>query len=81
MAATTVKLEEPLLKEIRALKPREQTLSAYVREALERDVRRQKLAIAAREYAAFLAANPGERDDMQRWAEAPLTKPVPRRKR
>jgi hypothetical protein len=47
---------------------------------LERDLRRQKLAVAARDYAEFLAENPDERDEMRRWAAAPLTKPVRRRK-
>ncbi len=80
MAATTVKLEDSLLKEIRAVKPRDQTLAAYVREALERDLLRRRLAVAAGDYAAFLAANPEERDEMERWAEAPLAKPGKRRK-
>ncbi len=80
MSATTIKLESALLKEIRAIKPREQTLAAYVREALERDVRRHRLALAAREYSAFLTANPDEQVEMEAWADAPLTKAPRRRK-
>lgn len=80
MGATTVKLEEALLKEIRSVKPREQTLAAYVREALERDLRRRRLLDAAREYQSFLAANPAERDAMETWADAPLATQPPRRK-
>lgn len=80
MAATTVKLEDSLLKQIRAVKPREQTLAAYVREALERDLLRRRLVAAAGDYAAFLDANPEERDEMEMWAEAPLAKPGKRRK-
>ncbi len=79
MAATTIKLESALLKEIRAIKPRDQTLAAYVREALERDVRRHRLALATRDYAAFLAGNPEEQREMAAWADAPLTKAPKRR--
>lgn len=80
MTATTIKLESALLREIRAIKPRDQTLAAYVREALERDVRRHRMALAARDYAAFLAANPEEQGEMAAWADAPLTKAPKRRK-
>ena len=80
MTATTVKLEGSLLKEIHAVKPRQQTLAAYVREALEADVRRRRLAIATRDYEAFLIANPEERDEMEQWAETPLAMPTRRRK-
>lgn len=80
MGATTVKLEDALLKEIRAIKPREQTLAAYVREALGRDLRRRRLALAGQEYQAFLAANSDERADLEAWAEAPLARPPRRRK-
>lgn len=79
MTATTVKLEGALLKEIQACKPRRQTLAAYVREALEGDLRRRRLAIAARDYEAFLVSNPDERTEMEQWAEGPLATPVKRR--
>lgn len=81
MAATTVKLEQPLLGEIQSVKPRDQTLAAYVREALERDLRRRKLTAAAHEYQAFLAAHPDEQKELNAWSEAPLVRPSRRRKR
>jgi len=52
---------------------------AYVREALEADVRRRRMALAAQEYQAFLSANPDEAADMEQWADAPLAAPVKRR--
>ena len=58
----------------------EQTLAAYVRAALEREVRRHRLALAAREYSAFLAANPEEQVEMEAWTGAPLAKAPKRRK-
>lgn len=75
MTATTVKLEGALLREIQLCKPPHMTLAAYVREALEGDVRRRRLASAARDYQAFLAANPDERAEMEQWAEGPLATP------
>jgi hypothetical protein len=80
MSATTIKLEDSLLKEIRAAKPRDQTLAAFVREALRSELRRRRLSAAAREYQAFLNANPQERAEMEQWAEAPLARPVRARK-
>ena len=79
MTATTVKLEGDLLLEIQAHKPPHQTLAAYVRQTLQADLRRRRMATAAQEYSAFLAANPAERDEMDEWAQAPLATPVKRR--
>ena len=79
MTATTIKLEGALLKNIQECKPRSQTLAAYVREALEADVRRRRMALAAQEYQAFLSANPDEATDMEQWADAPLSARVKRR--
>ena len=72
MSATTVKLEAGLLREIRAVKPKDQTLSAYVRQAVERDVMRRKLRLAAERYGAFLREHPGEAEDIAVWESAPL---------
>ncbi len=78
MTATTVKLDGELLQEIQAHKPKHQTLAAYVRQTLEADVRRRRMMNAAQEYAAFLAAHPAERVEMDEWAEAPLSTPIRR---
>jgi hypothetical protein len=75
MSATTVKLEAALLREIRAVKPRQQTLAGYVREAVERDVLRRKLRAAAERYQAFLREHPHEAAAMDEWETAPLASP------
>lgn len=72
MGATTVKLDAELLREISSVKPDEQTLAAYVREALQRDVRRQQMRRAAEAYVALLRDNPKEREAVEEWEAAPL---------
>lgn len=82
MSATTVKLDGKLLEAIAAVKSKKQTLSAYVREALERDLRRQQMREAAETYMALLRTNPAERAAMDEWEAAPLaTTPRTRRQR
>lgn len=80
MSATTVKLEAALLKAIRSVKPPSQSLSAYVREAVERDVTRRKMRDAAERYRALLEEHPGEAADVALWEGAPLATP-PRKAR
>lgn len=73
MGATTVKLDSVLLSEIAGTKPKNQTLSAYVREALRRDLRRQHLRKAAGIYNSLLREDPVERQLMDEWEAAPLS--------
>lgn len=73
MSATTVKLDSTLLGEIAEIKPRNQTLSAYVRDALRRDVRRQQMRKAAEVYQTLLRENPLERQLLEEWEAAPLS--------
>ena len=81
MSATTVKLDAELLSEIASVKPDDQTLSAYVREALQRDVRRQQMRKAGETYMALLRDNAHEREALDEWEVAPLaTNPRRRRK-
>jgi len=80
MAATTVKLEAELLREIRAAKPARQTLAAFVREAIEHELLRRKLRAAAEQYRAFLDEHTDEREELDAWESAPLASP-PRRSR
>lgn len=54
------------------MKPPKQSLSAYVREAVQRDIMRRKLRDAAERYQAFLDDHPEEKIDMERWESAPL---------
>ena len=80
MKATTIKVDGDLLKELEATKPASQTLTAYVRSLLERELRRRKMAAAADRYSAFLRETPAERMWLDEWATADLVKP-PRRRR
>jgi hypothetical protein len=81
MKATTIKVEGDLLRELERTKPRSQTLSAYVRSLLEREMRRQKLAQAADRYADFLRETPDERTWLEEWVSADLARPPRRRRR
>lgn len=80
MSATTVKLEAALLRDIQSVKPRNQSLAAYVRDAIERDVMRRRLRASAEEYQAFLREHPDEADEMGAWERSPLAKPPVRRR-
>jgi len=80
MSATTVKLDGELLRAIAGVKPAAQTLSAFVREALHRDLRRQQMRQAAEQYRALLQSNPAERKALEQWEAAPLAI-APRRRR
>jgi len=76
MLATTIKLESELLKGIISLKPRETSITAFVRQILEKEIRRQKMADSAEAYAKFLAQNPPEDLMLKEWEEADLVSPV-----
>ncbi len=80
MPASTIRLDDALLRKIRAAKPTEQSLAAYVREAIERDLLRRKLRAAAEAYRTFLDEHPEEQDQEHAWERAPLAS-APRRTR
>jgi hypothetical protein len=80
MKATTIKVEGELLRELERTKPAAQTLSAYVRGLLERELRRLKMADAADRYERFLRETPDERTWLEEWANADLTS-LPKRRR
>jgi hypothetical protein len=81
MKATTIKLEGELLKELEQCKPASESLSAYVRKVLRKDLRRLKLTKAAAAYQEFLAANPEEQAWLKEWDEADLAAVPKRRQR
>jgi len=81
MSATTVKLDAELLQEIAGVKPREQTLSAFVRESLKRELRRRKMRDAAEAYVTLLAGDPQERNEMREWGSARLSSAPTRRRK
>jgi predicted CopG family antitoxin len=72
MSATTIKLEEPILKELREFKRSDQSLSALIRELLQSELRRRRMARAAQEYMSFIASNPEELQEMDAWSFASL---------
>jgi len=72
MKATTIRVEGVLLRELERHKPRDQGLSAFVRDVLARAVQRLQLEAAADRYAEFLAREPGERQWLAAWGSADL---------
>jgi hypothetical protein len=75
---TTVKLEAPVVREASELLEGKQTLTAFVREAVERDIRRRKMRKAASLYRQLLASDPAEAGEMDAWETAPLATPISR---
>ena len=72
MQATTIKMDSKLHVAIRRLKPREQTLTGYVRDLVAREEKRCALESAADAYAALLAASKDETGWLAAWEAAPL---------
>ncbi|NDJ15268.1 MAG: hypothetical protein EBY17_29485 [Acidobacteriia bacterium] len=80
MPATTIKLEHELVRKVAALKPKEESISGYVRGLIEREhAARQHREVAAR-YQEFLRQNPEERAALEVWEAAPLVDDVEGRK-
>lgn len=75
MKASTFKLDGKLLRAIASIKPSTKSLSAFVREVLENEVKRKKLQAAGAIYMEFLSENPAERDWLEEWQKAPLESP------
>lgn len=63
------------------MQPAGTTLTALVRALLASEIRRQRMARAATEYATFLAAHPQESEEMDVWASASLDRAAPPRVR
>jgi len=81
MKATTIKLEGKLLQELELVKPKSVSVSAFVREALWRDLQRRRLADAALKYESFLESNSQEQEWIEEWEAADLASPARRRRR
>jgi hypothetical protein len=80
MQATTIKLDAKLHTSIRKLKPREQSLTGYVRDLIAGEERRRALEAAADEYEGLLASNKDEATWLKEWESAPLAVAPKRRK-
>ena len=76
MSATTIKLEGEILREIRAMKESDQSISAYVREVLKHEISQRRMAEAARKYQMFLAEDVDESLSMKEWETASLDQPL-----
>ncbi len=80
MPATTIKLEADLVKKVAALKPRDESISGYVRGLIEREHEVRHHRDAAARYQQFLQENPGERAALEVWESAPLADEIEPRK-
>jgi len=72
MKATTIKLEKLLLDQIYELMPKGKTLSKFVKEVLQKEITRSKMASAALEYNKFLLENKDEAVMEELWEGADL---------
>jgi predicted CopG family antitoxin len=72
MSATTIKLEADLVKKVAALKPKDESISGFVRELIEKEHRARENSASAVVYYQFLEDNPDERAAMEVWESAPL---------
>ena len=73
-ANTTVKLDGSLVEEVASdLEPGE-TLTAYVRKAVQYRVQRSRLRKAAEAYCKAAQADPGLASELESWEEADLSK-------
>ncbi len=75
MSATTIKIESPLLDQLVKILPKDRSISAYVREVIEQDIRRKELIEAAEKYCDFLEAHPDEKGELEEWESFSLDLP------
>ena len=80
MQATTIKLDGALVRRLKSLKPRDETLTGFVRSILDAEVRKQKMREAAEKYSEFLRLHPSEQADVDQWASAALQRPAKTRR-
>lgn len=80
MRATTIKVEGELLERIDRHRPKDVSITAFVRSVLDQEIRRREMSQAADAYADFLESNEDERTWLADWASADLAK-APRRRR
>ena len=72
MSATTIKLEADLVKKVAALKPKDESISGFVRGLIEKEHRTRENRASAVVYQQFLEDNPVERAAMDVWESAPF---------
>ena len=72
MKATTVKIEGVLLERIETARAPGQSVAAYVRRVLQRDLERRQARAAAAAFKAFVKTHPEERQWLDEWDGADL---------
>jgi predicted CopG family antitoxin len=72
MPATTIKIESDLVKKVTGLKAKDESISGYVRELIEREYRARHHRQAAAAYQQFLQQHPEEKAAIEVWESAPL---------
>jgi len=75
MKATTIKLDGDLLRDLEANKPRDQSLTAYVRSILRKNLDRIEVREAAVAYRAFVESDKSEKAWLNEWDRADLNTP------
>ena len=68
------------MKKVVDLKPKEESISGFVRELIEKEHRARENRAAAVEYRQFLEENPEERAAIEVWESAPLVDDIERKK-
>lgn len=72
MQATTIKIENPLLSDLKLYLPKEESITSFVKSILEQEIQRKKMIQSAEEYAAFLETHQEEKESMEEWENADL---------
>ncbi|TME71281.1 MAG: hypothetical protein E6I48_14020 [Chloroflexi bacterium] len=78
MKATTLKVDGEQVRELERSKPASQSVSAYVRSVLQREVLRQKMGAVAECYTELVREKPDEKAWLEEWTRADLTHRPPR---
>ncbi len=74
MQATTIKLENPLLGEVKKCISKEESLTSFVRKVLEKEIQKRKMIESADQYLKFLDQNPEEKAWLTEWEKEDLLK-------
>jgi len=69
-----------LVRKVAALKPKDESISGFVRELIEREHRTRENRAAAVVYQQFLEDDPDERAALEVWESAPLVDDIEPRK-
>lgn len=68
------------MKKVATLKPKDESISGFVRGLIEREYRAREHRASAVVYQQFLRENPGEQAAMEEWESAPLVDEIEPRK-